>query len=158
MKYILKSLTIVYFFIYEFNPSEIKIWTALLFRFVDRIPRCQGKPFRYTHFSRLFAIFSNLSIFHRFIFFGKENCCSTKNHQKGALIQGAQWILCFFRRFYNIPDSCLSLFALGVSVCTHTRQVEHQTCSRTGRVKKNHKNLRKKTQYLMNPIFSDGKG
>ena len=27
-----------------------------------------------------------------------------------------------------------TLFSLGVSVCTHTRQVEHQRCSRTGRV------------------------
>ena len=29
-----------------------------------------------------------------------------------------------------------SLFSLCVSVCTPTRQVEHQRCSRTGRVKK----------------------
>ena len=50
----------------------------------------------------------------------------------------------FFRRFKNIPDSCLSLFSLGVSVCTHTRQVEHQRWSRTGRVQKNHNILRKK--------------
>ena len=51
---------------------------------------------------------------------------------------------CFFRRFYNIPDSCLSLFSLGLSVCTHTRQVEHHGCSRTGNVQKNHKILREK--------------
>ena len=37
-----------------------------------------------------------------------------------------------------------TLFSLGVSVCTHTRQVENQRCSRTGRVQKNHKILRKK--------------
>ena len=42
----------------------------------------------------------------------------------------------FFRRFWNIPDSGLSLFSLGVSVCTHTRQEENQCCSRTGRVQK----------------------
>merc|ERR1711860_442846 len=42
----------------------------------------------------------------------------------------------FFRRFLNMPDSCLYLFSLGVSMCTHTRQVEHQRCSRTGRIKK----------------------
>ena len=29
-----------------------------------------------------------------------------------------------------------TLFSLDVSVCTHTRQVEHQRCSRTGRVQK----------------------
>ena len=37
-----------------------------------------------------------------------------------------------------------SLFSLCVSVCTPTRQVENQRCSRTGRVQKNHKILRKK--------------
>ena len=54
--------------------------------------------------------------------------------------------MCFsFLRFSNIPDSGLSLLSLGVSVCTHTRQVEHQRCSRTGRVQKNVKILRKNT-------------
>ena len=51
----------------------------------------------------------------------------------------------FSEDFKNIPDSGLSLFSLGVSMCTHTRQVEHQRCSRTGRVQK-------KTQYLMNTL------
>ena len=32
-----------------------------------------------------------------------------------------------------------TLFSLGVGVCTPTRQVEHQRCSRTGRFQKNHK-------------------
>ena len=50
----------------------------------------------------------------------------------------------FFVRLENIPDSGLSLFSLCVSVCTPTRQVKHQRCSRTGRVQKNHKVLRKK--------------
>ena len=50
----------------------------------------------------------------------------------------------FFRRFWNIPDSGLYLFFLGVSVCTHTRQLENQCWSRTGRGQKNHKTLRKK--------------
>ena len=43
--------------------------------------------------------------------------------------------------------SGLSPFSVSpcVSVCTHTRQVEpHQRCSRTGRVQKNHKILKKK--------------
>ena len=38
----------------------------------------------------------------------------------------------------------LSLFSLGVSVCTNNRQVEHPRCSRTGRVQKTHKILREK--------------
>ena len=40
----------------------------------------------------------------------------------------------FFRFFKDIPDSGLSLFSLGVSVCTHTWQVENQRFNRTGRV------------------------
>ena len=32
-------------------------------------------------------------------------------------------------------------------VCTHTRQVEHQRCNRTGRVQKNHK--------ILNIIFNE---
>ena len=58
----------------------------------------------------------------------------------------------FFRFVKNIPDSGLSLFSLGVRVCTHTRQVENQRCSRTDRVKKNHKILREK-KYLMNTLY-----
>ena len=37
-------------------------------------------------------------------------------------------IVFFFRFFKNIPDSGLSLFSPGVSVCTHTRQVENKRC------------------------------
>ena len=37
-----------------------------------------------------------------------------------------KYIVFLFQRFLNIPDSCFFLFYLGVSVCTHTRQVEHQ--------------------------------
>ena len=44
-----------------------------------------------------------------------------------------------------------TLFSPGVSVCTHTRQVEHQRRSRTGRVQKNPKFSGKK-QYLMNTL------
>ena len=44
----------------------------------------------------------------------------------------------FFLKIFKYPDPCLSLFSLGFSVCTHTRQVEeHQRCSRTGRVQNN---------------------
>ena len=58
----------------------------------------------------------------------------------------------FFRIFENIPESDLSLFSLGVSVCIHTRQVENQRCSRTGRVQKNHKILRKNTIFNEHPV------
>ena len=66
-------------------------------------------------------------------------------------LQGVHLILCFFWRFSSITD--LSLFSLGVSVCTHTRQVEHQRCSRTGRVKKNHNILRKSTIFDEHPVY-----
>ena len=56
-----------------------------------------------------------------------------------------------FWKILNIPDSCRSLFSLGVNVCTHIRQVEHQRCSRTGRVKKNDTILRKKHNILLTP-------
>ena len=42
---------------------------------------------------------------------------------------GCSLNIVFFPIFLNIPDSALSLFSLGVSVCTHTRQVENQRYS-----------------------------
>ena len=61
----------------------------------------------------------------------------------------------FFPEDFKIfPNSGLSMFSLGVSVCTHTRQVEHQQCSRNGRVQNYHKILRKKTQALMNTTYN----
>ena len=45
-----------------------------------------------------------------------------------------------FRIFWTLVFLCFRL----VSVCTHTRQIEHQRCSRTDRVQKNQKNFRKK--------------
>ena len=50
----------------------------------------------------------------------------------------------FFKDSKFILDSGLSLFSLGVSVCTHTRQIEHQRCSRTGRVQKKSQNFKEK--------------
>ena len=47
----------------------------------------------------------------------------------------------------------LTLFPLGVSVCTHTRQVENLRCSRTDRVQKNQKNLRKNTIFNEHPVY-----
>ena len=58
----------------------------------------------------------------------------------------------FFQKISNISDSGLSLLSLGVSVCTHTGQVKHQRCNRTGRVQKITK-LYGKTQYLMNTLY-----
>ena len=41
-------------------------------------------------------------------------------------------------------------------MCTHTRQVEHQHCSRTGRVQENNNILRKKTIFKEHPVPRDG--
>ena len=65
----------------------------------------------------------------------------------------------FFDDFeWNILDSWLPPFSLGVSVCIQTRQVEHQRCRRTGRVQKNHKILRKNTIITEHPVLSSIKG
>ena len=50
---------------------------------------------------------------------------------------GCSLDIVFFPKILNIPDSGLSLFFFDVSMCTHTRQVEHQRRSRTDRVQKN---------------------
>ena len=51
-----------------------------------------------------------------------------------------------------IPDSGLSRFPLGFSVCTQW-QVKHQRCSsRTCRVQKNHNILRKNTLFIEHPF------
>ena len=57
---------------------------------------------------------------------------------------GCSLNIVFFSDFIKIFRT---LFSLGISVCTHTRQVENQRCSRTGRVQKNHKILRKKHNF-----------
>ena len=53
----------------------------------------------------------------------------------------------FFFEDFKIFRTLAFLCFLSVSVCVHTytRQVEHQRCSRTGRVQKKHKILRKNT-------------
>ena len=58
-------------------------------------------------------------------------------------------IVVFFSKI--LKYSGLFPFSLGVGVCTHTRQVEHQRCSRTDRVQKNHKILRKKHNFSWTP-------
>ena len=52
----------------------------------------------------------------------------------------------FFSKILKYSGLWPSLFSLGVSVCTHIRQVEHQRFSRSGRVQKKYKILSKKTQ------------
>ena len=66
---------------------------------------------------------------------------------------------CVFSEFLKISRTLvfLSIFSLVVSVCTHTRQVENQRCSRTGRVQTNHKILRKKHNIECTPcMWVDG--
>ena len=84
------------------------------------------------------------------VFFGNKdnnNLKRSKNYNTGCSLI----VVFYFRRFKNIPDSGLSLFSLSVSVCTHTMQVELKRCSRTGRVQKNHKILRKNTIFNEHP-------
>ena len=50
----------------------------------------------------------------------------------------------FFQKILDYSELWSFSVSLGVSVCTHTMQLEHQRGSRTDRVQKNHKILRKK--------------
>ena len=52
---------------------------------------------------------------------------------KCALSSPSSLNIVFFSELFKIFQT---LFSLGVSVCTHIRQVENQRCSRTGRVQK----------------------
>ena len=62
-----------------------------------------------------------------------------------------EWMCsCVFSKILRyILDSGLSRFPLGVSVCT-----QHQRCSRTSRVQKNHNILRKNTIFNEHPVCS----
>ena len=73
----------------------------------------------------------------------------------GSLVKGCSLnIVFFFKRQQNISNSGLSVYFLGVRVCTHIRQVEHQRCSRTGRFQKIHKILSKNvTIFNEHPAF-----
>ena len=62
---------------------------------------------------------------------------------------------CFFSKDFRIFRT---LFSLGVSVNTQTRQVKHQHCRRTGRVQKGHKILRKNTIFNEHPVFKIKEG
>ena len=55
----------------------------------------------------------------------------------------------FFSEDFEI---ILSLFSLCVNMCTPTRQVEHQRCSRTGRVQKKSQHFKKNTIFNEHPV------
>ena len=57
---------------------------------------------------------------------------------------------CVFSEDFKI---FLTLFPLGVSVCTRTRQVENLRCSRTDNIQKNQKILRKNTIFNEHPVY-----
>ena len=73
-------------------------------------------------------------------------------HINSELHTGCSLNFVFFPKILEYSGLCSFLFFLGVSVCTHTRQVEHQRCSRIGRVQKNHKMLRKNTIINEHPV------
>ena len=55
-----------------------------------------------------------------------------------------------FKMFWSLAFACFP----SVFVCTHTRQVERQRCSRTGRGQKNNKILRKNHNIQWTPCSS----
>jgi len=82
------------------------------------------------------------------------HCSQSSSHIISLLSSTGCSLICVYsKKYFNIPDSGLSLFSLGVSVCTHTRQLEHQRCSRNGRVQKNHNILRKTTIFNEHPVL-----
>ena len=62
---------------------------------------------------------------------------------------GCSLDIVFFLKILKYSGLWPSAVSLCVSVCTHTRRLEHQRCSRTGRVQKNHK------IYGKNTIFNE---
>ena len=83
--------------------------------------------------------------------------CNLRKFLMTLLLQGLPYTGCslnivFFSKISKyIPDSGLSLFPLGVSVCTQW-QVKNQRCSRTVRDQKNHNILRKNTIFNEHPV------
>ena len=63
--------------------------------------------------------------------------------------------MCFSEILKYIPDSGLSRFPLGVSVYTQCQVKHKQRYSRTCRVQKNHKILRKNTLFNEHPVVAD---
>ena len=82
----------------------------------------------------LYLLTANKSVRHGMS--GSEGITEEGRYRSILHLQGVHLILCFFEDFkIYIPDSGLSRFPLGVSVCTQW-QVKHQRCSRTCRVQK----------------------
>ena len=71
---------------------------------------------------------------------------------------GCSLNIVFFFEDFKIFRTLASLFSLGVSVRTHTKQAEHQRCSRADRVQKNHNILRKNTILNEHPVPDDPRG
>ena len=67
---------------------------------------------------------------------------------------GCSLNILFFSKYFIIFRNLVFLCFPSVSVCVHSRQVEHQRCSRTGRVQKNHKFLRKKHNIYWTPCIT----
>ena len=69
-------------------------------------------------------------------------------------VQFVHLTLCFFQRFYNIPDSVLPLFSLGVSQCVYTHQAGRTPAlQRNVQSSEKSQNLKEKTQYFMNTLY-----
>ena len=76
-------------------------------------------------------------------------CLSSPLIARSHTHTGCSFNIVFFSEFLKLFRT---LFSLSVSVCTHTRQVEHQRCCRTDRVQKNYNNLRKNTIFNEHPV------
>ena len=93
-----------------------------------------------------------------FLSFCFTDRCSSDLHKKYEdprikPATGCSLKIVFFSKILKyIPDSDLSRFPLGVSVCTQW-QVKHRHCSRTCRIQKKSQNFKEKTQCLMNTLY-----
>ena len=65
---------------------------------------------------------------------------------------GCSLNIVFIPEYFKIFRTLAFLCFPSVSVCTHCRQVEHQRCSRTGRVQKKSQHFKEKIKYLMNTL------
>ena len=75
--------------------------------------------------------------------------CTPPLHLNTQIDTGCSLNIVIFFKYFKIFRT---LFSPGVSVCTHTRQVEHQRRSRTGRVQKIQIFFRKNTIFNEHPV------
>ena len=67
------------------------------------------------------------------------DACWRKDFPRLSSATGCSLNIVFFPKILEYSGLWpFSVFPYGVSVCTHTRQVEYQRCGRTGRIQKNH--------------------